>query len=1036
MSARGGEPSAYEPRTVEARWYAVWEKAGYFRADERSEKPVFSMVIPPPNVTGSLHMGHALSYSIEDFVTRWHRMRGDEAMWLPGVDHAGIATQMVVERELRKEGLDRREMGRDAFLARVWDWKERYGHRITEQMRVMGFSPDWSRQRFTMDEGLSRAVRRVFVRLHGKGLIYRAERLINWCPRCLTALSDLEVEHEATKGTLWHIAYAVEGSDRKLTVATTRPETLLGDTGVAVHPDDPRYRDLVGKRAIVPLVDRPVPIVADPVLVSMEFGTGAVKVTPAHDFNDFDTGNRHGLARISILDPRGVVNENGGPYAGLERFDARKKVLEDLEARGALLKTEPHELSIGHCQRCRTIVEPLLSKQWFVKMEPLAKPAVEAVERGDIRIFPDTWKATYFHWMRNVHDWCISRQLWWGHQIPVWYCGCGETIVAEETPAKCPRCGGASLERDPDVLDTWFSSALWPFSTLGWPEETPALAKFYPTSLMETGSDILFFWVARMIVMGLELTGKVPFRDVYLHAMVRDEHGDKMSKTKGNVIDPLDVTAENGADALRFALAAQAGQGRDVKLSLAQVAGYRAFGNKIWNAVRFALIHLEDFPAGGREGLPPPGGLADRWIRSRLAKTAEETNAALESYRFSDAALAVYQFFWRELCDWYIELAKVALFGDDPEARRATQRTLADVLDGALRLLHPFMPFVTEELWQKLPRRSDDPASIMIAAYPRGAPRDGRSEREMDLVVRAVERIRTIRGESNIPPGKKIPAAIHARHDDVRAVLSDGARFIRPLAQLSDLAVLPPRPDGEKLRRVAVAVEPEMEIAVPLEGLIDFAEEERRLRKEIGKAEGDLGSLSRKLENPSFVARAPAEVVAKDRARVSELGDKIRRLREQLAVVTGEGEGAMTGEQEKGGTPPGPQPPGLAEEKTQPGVPILPAGEPPFSPNVATPALAPIPLPTSHLPPGPLPLPAHEPEAAPVAKKAPARRPKGKVKAKAKARKKATRPAAKKPARKLARKAGAKPARKPARKAAAKPARKAAGRAAKKGKRR
>ncbi|HUB07291.1 MAG TPA: valine--tRNA ligase, partial [Myxococcales bacterium] len=863
------------------------------------------------------------------------------------------------------------------------------------------------------------------------------------------ALSDLEVDHQDEQGKLWHIAYAVEGSDRTLTVATTRPETLLGDTGVAVHPDDPRYRDLVGKRAIVPLVDRPVPIVADPVLVSMEFGTGAVKVTPAHDFADFETGVRHGLARISIFDEQARVTAAGGAYAGLDRFEARKRVLADLEARGALLKTEPHQLAIGHCQRCGTIVEPFLSKQWFVKMAPLAAPALQVVERGEIRFFPETWTATYFHWMRNVHDWCISRQLWWGHRIPVWYCACGQVIAAEKDPTACPACGGGSLTQDPDVLDTWFSSGLWPFSTLGWPEATPALAKFYPNTLMQTGSDILFFWVSRMIVLGLKFTGQIPFRDVYLHAMVRDEHGEKMSKTKGNVIDPLDVSKESGADALRFALAAQAGQGRDVKLSLAQVTGYRAFANKIWNATRFALMNLEGFPEGGREGLPPAGGLADRWIRSRLGRVAEETNAAFEAYRFSDAASLVYQFFWRELCDWYIELAKVTLLGEDVEARRATQRTLVDVLDGALRLLHPFMPFVTEELWQKLPRRRDDPASIVIAAYPRGTPRDGRSEREMDLVMRAVERLRTIRGESNIPPGKRIPAAIHARHGDVRAILEEAGKFIRPLAQLADLQILPPRPPGSKLRRVAVAVEPEMELAVPLEGLIDFAEEERRLRKDLAKAEGDRESLARKLENPSFVARAPAEVVAKDRARVSELRGKIERLREQVAVITGEDEETPMSQESRGGPPPGGGPetssqgsPQSLEEKTQPGTPILPPGEPPFSPTVAAPVTAPIPLPTSHLPPGPIPLPAALPPL-PAARK-PTAKPKPKAKAKPKpkrkvkkaarkpaARRKAKRPA-RKVARKVARKALHKKARKPARKTARKKARKVTARRGKK----
>ena len=883
--AAGPEQSnqGYDPREVEARWYAIWEKAGYFHGDEKSEKPAFSMAIPPPNITGSLHMGHALSYTIEDIVTRYQRMLGKNTLWLPGTDHAGIATQLVVERELKKEGLDRRELGREAFLERVWAWKARCGGRITEQLRVLGCSVDWDRERFTLDGGLSKAVRHVFVSLHEEGLIYRAERLINWCPRCQTALSDLEVEHEERPGKLWKIAYAVEGQDRKLVVATTRPETLLGDTALAIHPDDERYAGLAGARATVPLVNRSVPIVADPILVSMEFGTGVVKVTPAHDFNDFETGVRHGLERISILDGQGRLTAAAGPYAGLDRFEARERVLADLESQGALLGVDDHPLSVGSCQRCGTVVEPFLSWQWFVKMEPLAKPALEAVEQGKVRLYPESWTATYFHWMRNIRDWCISRQLWWGHQIPAWHCPCGHITVALEDPAACAACGRASPERDPDVLDTWFSSALWPFSTLGWPEKTQAMATFYPTTLLETGSDILFFWVARMIVMGLKFTGEAPFRDVYLHALVRDEHGEKMSKTKGNVIDPLDITRDHGADALRFTLASQSGQGRDVRLSLDRVAGYRAFCNKVWNASRFVAMNLADFPPESLEAAPPEGGLPERWIRSRLSLTTAEVRAALDEYRFADAASAVYQFIWRELCDWYIELAKVPLQGQDPAARLATQRTLIDVLDGALRILHPFMPFITEEIWQKLPRPKGGAPSIMIAAFPEFGPVDEVALREMGLVSRAVEGVRRVRGENNLPPGKRIPAQLRSEDPDVRRVIEAAAPFLRALAQLSELTVAAP---GERLHRSAVVVEPEFEIAVPLTGLIDFAEEERRLRKEIGKAEGDLGGLKRKLENPSFVARAPAEILEKDRGRIAELEQKLLRFGQQLEIVT------------------------------------------------------------------------------------------------------------------------------------------------------
>ncbi|MHB1843634.1 MAG: valine--tRNA ligase [Deltaproteobacteria bacterium] len=875
---------AYDHREVEGRWYPIWEKGGYFRAQDGGDRPAFSMAIPPPNITGSLHMGHALSYTIEDLVTRYWRMRGKNALWLPGTDHAGIATQMVVERELRKEGIDRRAIGREAFVQKVWEWRERCGGRIHEQFRAMGFSVDWSRERFTLDPGLSRAVRHVFVSLHKEGLIYRAQRLINWCPRCQTALSDLEVEHEPKAGKLWHIAYPVEGSGERLVVATTRPETLLGDTGVAVHPDDPRYQGLVGRRALVPLIHRSVPIVADPVLVSMEFGTGAVKLTPAHDFNDFEAGLRHGLERIAILDAEARTSAAAGPYAGLDRMAAREKVLVDLEAQGLLVKVEDHELSVGTCQRCATVVEPFLSWQWFVKTKPLAAPAIAAVENGDIRIVPESWKATYFHWMRNIQDWCISRQLWWGHQIPAWYCGCGEVVVAERDPDRCPRCGSDGLRRDPDVLDTWFSSALWPFSTLGWPDETAALGTFYPTTLMETGSDILFFWVARMIMMGLKFTGQVPFRDVYLHALVRDEHGEKMSKTKGNVIDPLEVTREHGADALRFTLAAQSGQGRDIRLSLERVAGYRAFCNKVWNASRFALMNLEDFAASSREGAAPPGGLPERWIRARLAETAREVALAIEGYRFSDAASAIYQFIWHELCDWYIELAKAPLQGGDPAVRLAAQRTLVDVLDGALRLLHPFMPFMTEEIWQLLPRAPGDPASIMVAEVPTGGEAQNPAALgEMAIVIRAIEAIRRVRGESNLPPGKRIPARARVEKPAERAILKAASGIVQAMAQLSEFQAL--EPSRERAARVAVAVEEGLTVEVPLEGLIDFDAEAARLRKELERSKEELGRLVARAEAPGFKDRAPEEVRTKLHGNIVAVQDRLARLERQLEVI-------------------------------------------------------------------------------------------------------------------------------------------------------
>ena len=885
MSDEGtpGLSSAYDPSEVEARWYTFWEEQGCFRAEATDPRPVFSMAIPPPNITGSLHMGHALTFSIEDLIARHQRMTGHNTLWLPGVDHAGIATQLVVERELKKEGLDRREMGRAAFLERVWAWRERYGNRITEQLRGLGCSVDWSREHFTLDEGLSRAVRHVFVKLYEEGLIYRAERLINWCPSCHTAISDLEVVHQERSGKLWTLGYRLEGSDRLLPVATTRPETLLGDTAVAVHPEDERFAELIGQRVHVPLVGRLIPIVGDPILVDRAFGTGVVKVTPAHDFNDFEAGRRNGLPSISIFDSRARTNENAGPYANLDRFEARKRVLADLETAGLLLATEDHKLSLGVCQRSGDIVEPRLSKQWFVKMEPLAKPAIEAVERGDVRFFPETWTATYFHWMRNIHDWCISRQLWWGHQIPAWHCRCGEIIVAEEAPAACPKCGESAPAQDEDVLDTWFSSALWPFSTLGWPEETADLKTFYPTTLMETGSDILFFWVARMIMMGLKFTGKLPFRDVFHHALVRDAEGEKMSKTKGNVIDPLDITKEYGVDALRFALLSQSAQGRDIRFSTERVATTRAFANKLWNASRFALMNLEKFegfPRGFDETQPvPDASIHDRWIRSRLASSTATVEEALRLYRFPDAANEVYRFVWNELCDWYIELSKGALQGADPTARLAAQRTLVLALDGALRLLHPFMPFITEEIWQRLPRRPGDPRALAVAAFPNATWwRDPVAETEVEDVLKvAVEAIRNVRGEVGIPPGKRIVAVCRATTPRWREALARHRDSICTLGQLSELTVRGP---GPRLPRAAVQILPDFEVVIPLSGLIDFAEEQKRLQKEISRAEADQKLISGKLGNPSFVERAPPDIVAKDRQRLDELAAKLAQLRD------------------------------------------------------------------------------------------------------------------------------------------------------------
>jgi valyl-tRNA synthetase len=912
----------YDPRDAESRWYSVWAERGYFRADDESEKEPFCIVIPPPNITGALHMGHAVFVTLQDLLARWKRMSGKNVLWLPGTDHAGIATQLVVERELRKqENKTRHDLGREEFLRRVWAWKEKYGGRITEQLRVMGASCDWDRERFTMDEGLTRAVREAFVRLHEQGLIYRAARLINWCPRCRTALSDLEVEHEERQGKLWHIAYPVKGSDTRLCVATTRPETMLGDTAVAVHPEDPRYRELIGKCVVLPLVGREIPIIGDAELVSMEFGTGAVKVTPAHDFNDYATGLRHGLEMISIFDLAAKTNERAGPYRGLDRTVARERVLADLADQGLLVETKDHALSLGLCQRCNDVVEPTLSPQWFVKVKPLAERALAAVAEGRTRFVPEGWTNTFNAWMRNIHDWCISRQLWWGHQIPAWYprdtspklgdgsidFGAAHPVVARKNPGKTKENPGGEWVQDTDVLDTWFSSALWPFSTLGWPEQTRALTTFYPTSVMETGHDIIFFWVARMMMFGLHFMDEVPFRVVFLHAMVRDEKGEKMSKVKENVIDPLDVIRGQadpsllprelrkkfakgmpafGADALRFTLASLTAQGRDIKLSMDGVEGYKNFANKIWNASRFALMNLGRAPEAGEALGEQPLSIADRWILSRLNSAVKETVDALEGYRFSDAARAIYHFAWYELCDWYLELAKVSLYGTNEAARATTRQVLLLVLDQLLKLLHPFMPFLTEEIWQKLPRGPGAPASIMIAPYPAAdsRQRDEEAERAMEVVIEAIEGIRSIRGETGISPAKKVGAIVHAADAEVRALMSQHRATVEHLAGVASLEVSEP---GPRPRVCSTNVGPHMEVFVPLEGLIDLDAEEMRLQKEIAKGDADLALLKSRLENPSFVERAPKEVVEKDRARIVELLDRRAKLAGSLSLLKG-----------------------------------------------------------------------------------------------------------------------------------------------------
>jgi valyl-tRNA synthetase len=905
----------YEPHDVEKKWYGEWERKGYFRAADVSDREPYSIVIPPPNVTGALHMGHALNNTLQDILCRWKRMSGCNVLWMPGTDHAGIATQNVVERQLAAEKKDRHALGREAFIERVWQWKAESGGQIIGQLKRLGASCDWERERFTMDEGLSRAVREVFVRLYEEGLIYRDNRLINWCPRCHTALSDIEVEHEDKTGHLWHLRYPVEGSDRFLTVATTRPETMLGDTAVAVNPADDRYRDLIGGHVLLPLVNRRIPIIADE-YVDLEFGTGVVKITPAHDFNDFEVGKRHNLERINIFDESGVVNAAGLQYEGLDRFAARKKVVEDLGEQGLLDKIEDHALSLGGCYRCKTVVEPYMSLQWYVRVAPLAEPAMAAVREGRTRIVPQQWENTYFEWMENIRDWCISRQIWWGHRIPAWFCDhCGEITVAREDPAVCASCGSNEIHQESDVLDTWFSSALWPFSTMGWPDRTPLLSTFYPTSCLVTGFDILFFWVARMMMMGIHFMGEAPFREVYIHALVRDAQGQKMSKSKGNVIDPLTVIDQYGTDAFRFTLAAFAAQGRDIKLAEERIAGYRNFANKIWNAARFTLMNLEGFDHDFIDPSALELSNADRWILYRLNETARETDEALVAYRFNDAASALYRFTWNEFCDWYVELCKQDLYNGTPVRKKTAQYVLWATLEQLLRLLHPFMPFITEEIWQALPKgrsafsvqrsacenledqgasadttqyaaRSTQHAdSIMLAPYP--VPRDEwqafrGDATEMEMVMEVIRGIRNIRGEMEVPPSKNIAVILSCGSEESLKLMKHNEGSLISLARLSDLAI---GMNIEKPEDASIQVAGDVQIFVPLRGIVDVEEEEKRLLKEIGKLDKDIEFLAKKLENPSFVERAPADVVAKEQEKLAEFAGKKQVLEESLGKI-------------------------------------------------------------------------------------------------------------------------------------------------------
>ncbi len=871
---------AYEPAPVEERWYAFWEEKGYFHAEVNAEKEPFTIVIPPPNVTGSLHLGHALNNSLQDFIIRRRRMQGYETLWLPGTDHAAIATHAVVERNLAEEGSSRWEIGREAFLERVWEWVHKYGGTIITQLKRMGCSCDWERERFTMDEGCSRAVREVFVRLYEQGLIYQGYYIVNWCPRCLTAISDIEVEHEDVEGRLWYIRYDIKETGEPIYVATTRPETMLGDTAVAVNPEDGRYRGLVGKTAVLPLLGREIPVIADD-FVDPAFGTGVVKVTPAHDPNDFEMGRRHGLEEINVLTPEAVVNDNGGPYAGLERFEARDAVLRDLEEMGYVQKVEAHLHAVGHCYRCHTVIEPYLSQQWFVSMQELARPAIAAVEEGKTSFVPVRWEKTYFEWMRNIRDWCISRQLWFGHRIPAWYCReCGEVIVAREDPAACA-CGGA-LEQDPDVLDTWFSSGLWPFSTLGWPDEVPETSYFYPTSVLVTAFDIIFFWVARMMFLGIHFMGEVPFREVFVTALIRDESGRKMSKSSGNVIDPLDVIDRYGADALRFTLGHIAVPGRDVFLSEERIAGSRNFCNKIWNASRFTLMNLEGFDPARTRGEELSYTLADRWILSALSALISAVDEHCEAYNFSEACRALYEFFWNDFCDWYVELSKLRLYGEDGAERDTARHVLCTVLEQALRLLHPFMPFISEELWQRLPHEGE---SITVAPWPQARPqlRDEGAEEDMGVLREVITCIRRLRSEMGARPDARLAAQLLPLQEGRRELLQEHAHYVTSQARLSSLELVEKVADPAACARGLAAG---VEVFIPLGGG-NLREEAPRIEREIDRLEQESRRFRDKLSNQDFLSRAPAAVVDKERRKLAENTLKIEKLREQLGLLSG-----------------------------------------------------------------------------------------------------------------------------------------------------
>lgn len=867
----------YDPKTFEKKWYEYWESNNFFHADENGEGDAYSIVIPPPNVTGQLHMGHALDNTLQDILIRFRRMQGYNTLWMPGCDHAGIATQAKVEESLRKEGTNRYELGREKFLERVWKWKEEYGNRIMFQLRTLGSSCDWARERFTMDEGCSKAVREVFATLYEEGLIYQGRRITNWCPNCNTAISDIEVEHKTEKGHLWHLRYKVDGEDRYVEIATTRPETMFGDTGVAVHPNDARYKDLVGKTLILPIAERKIPLFADE-YVDPAFGTGAVKVTPAHDPNDFEMGLRHNLEEVVVIENDGKMGEGAGKYAGLDRYECRKKLVKELEEIGVLVSTEEHEHAVGHCSRCNTTIEPLVSKQWFVKMESLAKPAMEAVKDGRIKFVPDRFTKIYLNWLENIRDWCISRQLWWGHRIPAWYCAdCGETSVSRVDIDTCPKCGSKNITQDEDVLDTWFSSGLWPFSTMGWPENTKELEKFYPTSVLVTGYDIIFFWVARMVMMGLKFGKDVPFRHVFIHGLVRDAEGRKMSKSLGNGIDPVEVVDKYGADTLRFMLITGNTPGNDMRFYWERVESARNFANKIWNASRYLLMNLAEKESDFK---PEEGDytLADRWILSRFSVVTKEVTENLEKFELGEAARQIYEFLWSEFCDWYIELTKARLYDKEHNRPRQTALyVLGYVLEGTLRLLHPFMPFITEEIWQKLPHEGK---TIMLSSWVKVGEVDETAIEEMSVIMEAIKTVRNLRAEVNATPGKKSEVILSFSDEKLKNLFGSHKDYLTQLASAEPVTFAENAPENALTAALAGVT-----VYLPLSGLIDVEKETARLTKELDGIKSDIKRAEGKLNNKNFTEKAPANVVENEKTKLAELKEKEAATAERLAAL-------------------------------------------------------------------------------------------------------------------------------------------------------